>query len=161
MPGDLCYDHGVRQKLLCLFALIAGCSGSGDEVLPAAVPDSTPGDTGALDTGARDTSTVEDTFVPVDTESDAADTTEVMGDTAPAWPSCDSKPSEATTSTIAQIWIDNPAMPRFTWVSGAVVTGISHNACAADRACQIFVQEGSATTLAGAAKPRPPTFAGP
>lgn len=140
----------MRTSLLLAFPLIVGCSGSADEVQPA---DSAPRDTGALDTGSPIDSTVEDTFVPADTGSDAADTADLgPEDTAPAWPSCDSKPDAASTSTIAEVWTANPTTPRFTWVSGVVVTGVSHSGCAADRACQIVVQEGSATTLDAAAK---------
>jgi hypothetical protein len=141
---------GVRKNLVLVFSVLAGCSGSTGEA-------TSEGDTGTLDTNAIDTSTVEDTFVRVDTESDAPDTadlgpSDVAGDAPPSWPSCESKPDSASASSIGQIWADNPAMPKFTWVSGAIVTGVSHSGCAADRACQIVVQEGSATTLAGAAK---------
>jgi len=143
----------VRAKLLYIFPLIVGCSGSTDESPVTPLADASVDDSATLDTGAPDTSTIEDTFVPVDTGSDASDTGDLgVTDAPPAWPSCDSKPTDAATSTIAQLWVDDPKTPKFTWVSGAIVTGVSYNGCAAERACQIVVQEGTATTLATAAR---------
>ncbi len=140
----------VRTQVLLVFAFLSGCSGSDAESAPA---ESAPRETGALDTGSVMDSTVEDTFVPVDTGADAPDTGDLdVGDAPPAWPSCDSKPAAASASTIAEVWAANPTAPKFSWVSGVVVTGVSQGGCADGRACQIVVQEGSATTLDTAAK---------
>lgn len=164
----LCYSSGVqpnrllRTALSCLpllvgaslaIALANGCGGADSEVTETTVdsggPDtSTSPDTALDDTGA-DLGT--DTFVPT---ADAADT--AVPDTAdagPDWPSCDTKPAAATTATIRELWTANPTAPKFSWVSGVVVTAVSSGGCAADKACQIFVQEESTeTTLAGVAK---------
>ena len=60
---------------------------------------------------------------------------------AGVWPTCDTKPLAAMEQTIAQIWADNPAVERRTWISSVYVTAISGGACSAGKACQIFVQE--------------------
>ena len=72
---------------------------------------------------------------------------------AAAWPTCDAKPTTATTETIPEIWQANPAVAVQTWVTGVYVTAISGSACTANKACQIFVQTDlSYPSLAAAAK---------
>lgn len=57
------------------------------------------------------------------------------------WPDCNSMPQTAKAKTIPQIWMDNPAMPVETWVSGVYVTAVSKGACMAGTACSIYVQQ--------------------
>ncbi len=57
------------------------------------------------------------------------------------WPTCDAKPDSVPEKTIHEIWLEDPAAPVETWVSGAFVTGVSQSGCAAGVACQFFVQE--------------------
>lgn len=126
--------------------LALGCGGDGGTtevpVIDSGHPDVTI-DTGVTDTGS-------DTFVPTEDASDAA---ALDAETGPDWPTCDSKPDGTTTSTIPALWATNPTAPVYSWVSGVVVTAVSGGGCAADKACQLFVQQESAdTTLAAVAK---------
>lgn len=57
------------------------------------------------------------------------------------WPTCESKPADVPEKTIHEIWLEDPAAPTETWVSGAFVTAVSGGDCKAGTACQFFVQE--------------------
>lgn len=146
----------MRSYLPLALVFLTSACGSGSTGVTA---DDAGADDSALD-APPDTATADsgvDTLVaPVDAEDagdlGVGDAADVATDTGLTWPSCDSKPDGATTSTIAAIWAAEPKPARFTWVSGAVVTAVSYGGCVSDKACQIFVQEGSATTLAEAAK---------
>ncbi|MBL8716327.1 MAG: hypothetical protein JNL79_10045 [Myxococcales bacterium] len=121
---------------------VPACSGSSATTdgpvdtgtLDTGAPDTTPADTGDKDTGLADTGTV--------------DTGTADADAPIPWPTCDAKPATATTSTLPEIWKANPTTPVFTWVSGAIVTGVSQGGCSAGKACQIFLQDGSFASLA-------------
>jgi len=140
----------LRLASLSAISLVAvACGGSGSSTDDTVGKPDVAVDTAPADTAVTDTAT-SDTFVPT---TDAADAAVLDAETGPDWPSCDSKPSGTTTSTIPALWATNPSAPVYSWVSGAVVTAVSGGGCAADKACQIFVQEeGGAATLAGVAK---------
>jgi hypothetical protein len=108
----------------------------------------TPDDQGPVPDAAvkKDSSSAPDTSTTV--EPDAAADAD-----AAAWPTCDAKPSTASTKTIPQIWQADPPAPVETWVTGAYVTAISGSACTANKACQLFIQtDVSYASLAAAAK---------
>lgn len=142
------------NRLLGLFSLAllplaaVACGAANDEVSAETTDSGRPDSTTTPDTAVEDVGA--DTFVPT---PDAADTAVLDAETGPDWPSCDSKPTGTTTATIPEIWTANPTAPKYSWVSGVVVTAVSGGGCAADTACQIFVQqESSETTLAGVSK---------
>lgn len=113
--------------------LAAGC-GDGGDVLPI-VLDSGSDVATLKDTGpdAKDSSSL---------DSSSTDATDAKSDGTPfVWPDCKAKPQTAKAQTIPGIWTDNPTQPVETWVSGVYVTAISRGACAANQACQIFLQQ--------------------
>ncbi len=139
----------LRAFSLAALPLVAlACGGSNDEVTAPVVDSGRPDATTTPDTAVDDVGT--DTFVPT---PDAAETSVPDAETGPDWPSCDSKPAGTTTATIPEIWTANPTAPKYSWVSGVVITAVSGGGCVADAACQIFVQQESPeTTLAGVSK---------
>ena len=134
-------NSGMRL-LFCSVLLLTACGGGADDT-SVSVTDSSPLDSTSPDTASDtsvDTSPDEGTL-----DSSSPETPETSTDTAADapkdWPSCDSKPTGAATSTIQQIWTADPVTPVFDWISGSVVTAVSFAGCATSRACQIFLQE--------------------
>jgi hypothetical protein len=120
----------ASSSIACLLA--AGCGDGGEVLLP-------PVDSGS------DVGTVKDTGVdaPKDVNVvDAAPDAKPDGDGAVfVWPDCNTKPVTAKSNTIPGVWTDNPNQPLETWLPGVYVTAISRGACAANQACQIFLQQ--------------------
>lgn len=125
--------------------------------------DDTETDASANDAASKDGATSQDSAADAPTKKDAAKgdatDTDAIADAADAadagdagWPDCESAPSGAVTKTLPQIWSDNASAPARAWVEGLVVTAISRGGCAANQACQLYVQKGTsyASLAAGA-----------
>ena len=119
--------------------------------LAAAACGSDSGGSAGFESPVPDAAVKKDAPAAADTSTTEPDA-EVDADSA-AWPTCDSKPSTASAKTIPEIWQADPAVAVETWVSDAYVTAISGSACAANKACQLFIQTDlSYPSLAAAAK---------
>lgn len=57
-----------------------------------------------------------------------------------AWPDCNTTPASAKVEAIPQVWADNPSKPVETWITGAYVAAVSKGGCAANEACDFYVQ---------------------
>jgi hypothetical protein len=57
------------------------------------------------------------------------------------WPDCTSQPQGVPTKTIADLWTDNPSVPKQVWVPGVFVTAVSQGACKPSVACEFILQQ--------------------
>lgn len=126
-------------------SVLVACGGSDASTSP-------PADVGVdstVDTAPPDLG-VDTTPADLGVDTSVADVA-MDADAGPSWPTCDAKPDAASATTIEAIWTANPSKPSFSWISGVNLTAVSLGACSAGKSCQLFFQEGAATTLAGAA----------
>lgn len=136
-----------RGSMVCvtgaLLALaVIGCAGPGNgstmhhdvgtETPDAGDDAASTDDAGSTDdTGAGDDTGTSPSDAGVDAPSD---------DAGEPWPTCESAPPSATTATLHDIWLADPATPTRYFVTGVYVTAISRGGCTAGSACTIFVQ---------------------
>ena len=134
-------------------AVAIGCgAGDGEVVIPDAggTPDATPLKDATPD-APKDSSTTDGS--PKDGSSLKDGSGDGSDGAVFVWPDCLTQPLTSQTKSIPQIWADNPATPKETWISGVYVTAVSRGACAANQACQIFLQQDETYgTLAQGAK---------
>ncbi len=122
---------GVLGSMSLACVLAAGCGDGGSIAIVG------------VDSGS-DAETLKDTGpdAPKDGAVDAIADAKPDGDGAVfVWPDCNTKPVTAKAQAITGVWADNPTQPVETWLSGVYVTAISRGACAANQACQIFLQQ--------------------
>jgi hypothetical protein len=81
------------------------------------------------------------------------------GGSVALWPTCDQQEQGVLAKTLPEIWTDNPVTATRAWVSGVYVSAVSGGGCAANSACQIFVQQALSFADLNAAKRQSIRFA--
>ena len=62
------------------------------------------------------------------------------GSSGAIWPDCSSAPSWTWSTSIHDVWLDDPTTPKPVWLQDLVVTAISEGGCRPNATCQLFVQ---------------------